>query len=191
MDNTSRVAQWRQKMRDEGKEPRTIWLSQTAVLRLAELESTLRSTASEIIEQALAQFQPGNPPRIDNTTDTTQIQTMIQDTVQAMWPVLKESLIQELRGEMVTTAMNGTATVIEHGNVPEAISVQDDGADPGNSLVAEPTPTASQRFTRKLTQRQIRALRDKRLSGVKVPALMEEYNISRASVFRYLQSDKR
>ena len=28
-------------------------------------------------------------------------------------------------------------------------------------------------------------------SGVSVPALMEEYGISRASVFRYLQSEKR
>jgi hypothetical protein len=44
---------------------------------------------------------------------------------------------------------------------------------------------------RKLTPRQIRALRDKHQRGVPVPALMEEYGISRASVFRYLQSDKR
>lgn len=44
---------------------------------------------------------------------------------------------------------------------------------------------------RKLTPRQVRALRDKHLRGVPVPALMEEYGISRASVFRYLHSDKR
>jgi hypothetical protein len=44
---------------------------------------------------------------------------------------------------------------------------------------------------RKLTPRQIRALRDKRQRGVPVEALMEEYGLSRASVFRYLQSDKR
>jgi hypothetical protein len=45
--------------------------------------------------------------------------------------------------------------------------------------------------TRKLTPRQGRALRDKHQRGVPVPALMGEYGISRASVFRYLQSDKR
>ena len=44
---------------------------------------------------------------------------------------------------------------------------------------------------RKLTPRQQRALRDKYQRGVPVEALMEEYSISRASVFRYLQSDKR
>jgi hypothetical protein len=37
----------------------------------------------------------------------------------------------------------------------------------------------------------VRALRDKHLRGVPIAALMEEYGISRASVFRYLQSDKR
>jgi hypothetical protein len=44
---------------------------------------------------------------------------------------------------------------------------------------------------RKLTPRQQRALRDKHRRGVSVPALQEEYGISRASVFRYLHSDKR
>lgn len=44
---------------------------------------------------------------------------------------------------------------------------------------------------RKLTPRQVRALRDKHLRGVSIAALQEEYGISRASVFRYLQSDKR
>jgi hypothetical protein len=47
------------------------------------------------------------------------------------------------------------------------------------------------RGQRKLTPRQIRALRDKYQRGVPVPALQEEYGISRASVFRYLQSEKR
>ena len=44
---------------------------------------------------------------------------------------------------------------------------------------------------RKLTPRQVRALRDKHRRGVPVPALMEEYGLSRASVFRYLQSEPR
>jgi hypothetical protein len=36
-----------------------------------------------------------------------------------------------------------------------------------------------------------RALRDKRRRGVTIPTLMDEYGISRASVFRYLQNEKR
>jgi hypothetical protein len=53
------------------------------------------------------------------------------------------------------------------------------------------TPARTAPGQRKLTPRQVRALRDKHLRGVPVPALMEEYDLSRASVFRYLQSERR
>ena len=56
MDNTSRVAQWRQRMRDEGKEALTVWLSHDAKLRLEALASVWHATTSEMVEQALAQF---------------------------------------------------------------------------------------------------------------------------------------
>ena len=69
MDNTSRVAQWRQKMRDEGKESMTIWLSREAKLRLEDMASIWRMTPSELIEQALVQFHPGSPQSIGNVTD--------------------------------------------------------------------------------------------------------------------------
>ena len=58
-----------------------------------------------------------------------------------------------------------------------------------SAYLADTAPTG--RGQRKLTPRQQRALRDKYQRGVSVPALMDEYGISRASVFRYLQSAKR
>ena len=39
----------------------------------------------------------------------------------------------------------------------------------------------------KLTARQVRALRAKRTRGVPIKALMEEFDISKATLFRYLQ----
>ena len=47
-------------MREQGKEPVTLWLSREVKLRLEDL-ATSRSTTAEIVEQALAQFQPGSP----------------------------------------------------------------------------------------------------------------------------------
>ena len=47
MDNTRRVAQWRQRMRDEGKEALTVWLSHEAKLRLEDLASVWHATTSE------------------------------------------------------------------------------------------------------------------------------------------------
>jgi hypothetical protein len=55
----------------------------------------------------------------------------------------------------------------------------------------DPDARQPPRRARKLTPRQIRALRDKHLRGVPVPALLEEYQISQASFFRYLRSEKR
>ena len=113
MDNTSRVAQWRQRMRDEGREAVTIWLSRDAKLRLEDLASVWHSTTSEMVEQALAHFHPGSPPRIGNDTDTAQLQALMQDAVRTILPGLKEQILQELRQESSVTAMNGNVTVTE------------------------------------------------------------------------------
>ena len=72
---------------------------------------------------------------------------------------------------------------------PQFAGIPPTDADMSADRSADTAPTG--RGQRKLTPRQQRALRDKYQSGVSVPALMEEYGISRASVFRYLQSEKR
>ena len=120
MDNTSRVAQWRQRMRDEGKEALTVWLSHDAKLRLEDLASAWHATTSEMVEQALAHFHPGNPPRIGNDTDTAQLQGLTEDRVRAMLLGLKAQILQELHGEMAVTATNGniTETVLAPPSAP-------------------------------------------------------------------------
>ena len=120
MDNTSRVAQWRQRMRDEGKEALTVWLSHDAKLRLEDLASVWHATTSEMVEQALAHFHPGNPPRIGNDTDTAQLQGLTEDRVRAMLLGLKAQILQELRGEMAVMATNGniTETVLAPPSAP-------------------------------------------------------------------------
>ena len=120
MDNTSRVAQWRQRMRDEGKEALTVWLSHDAKLRLEDLASVWHATTSEMVEQALAHFYPGNPPRIGNDTDTAQSHGLTEDRVRAMLLGLKEQILQELRGEMAVMATNGniTETVLAPPSAP-------------------------------------------------------------------------
>jgi hypothetical protein len=69
---------------------------------------------------------------------------------------------------------------------PRTAASTADSRPPPADIAARPRPGQ-----RKLTPRQIRALRDKHLRGVPVPALMEEYQISRASLFRYLRSEQR
>jgi hypothetical protein len=179
MDNTSRVAQWRQRMRDEGKEAVTLWLRHDTKLRLEDLASVWHTTTSEMIEQALAQFHPGNPPRIGNDTDTAQSLGLAEDTVRAMLLGLKEEMLQELRGEMAVAATNS--------NVTETLPAQQYEAEPGHGVVTEPARTRPAPGHFKLTARQAAALRAKRARGTPMKVLMEEYGISKATLFRYLK----
>ena len=134
MDNTSRVAQWRQKMKDEGKEAVTVWLSHDTKLRLDDLAATWRSTTSEMVEQALAQFHPGNPPNIGNATDTTQIHGVTEEQVGAMLLEMRERILQEVRGEMPVAVMNGNSTVTESTQMPSEACPD---FDPANSKLGK------------------------------------------------------
>jgi hypothetical protein len=81
MSDKDRVARWRQGMRDQGKEPVTLWLSSEDKQRMEDLAHLGRCTTSEIASQALAAFQPESPERTSNVTDTEQLRGMVNDMV--------------------------------------------------------------------------------------------------------------
>jgi hypothetical protein len=166
-------------MRDEGKEAVTLWLSHDTKLRLEDLASVWHTTTSEMVEQALAHFHPGNPPRIGNDTDTAQSQGLTEDRVRAMLLGLKEEMLQELRQESRVTATDV--------NVTETLPAQQYEAEPGHNVVTEPARTRPAPGQYKLTPRQVASLRAKRQRGTPIKALMEEYGISKATLFRYLK----
>ena len=74
MGDQSRVARWRQRLRDEGKKSITVWLSVEEERRLKALAVQWHTSPSAIMRHALTQFHPGPPPRISNETETTQPQ---------------------------------------------------------------------------------------------------------------------
>lgn len=137
MDNTNRVAQWRQRMRDEGKEALTVWLSRDTKLRLEDLASIWHTTTSEMVEQALAQFQPGSPPRLGNDTETLQLQASVEAVLERILPAHIQAAMQAVA---FVTATNGNVTATEHLETPAPVY----DAPHGHSLVTEPLPGASQ-----------------------------------------------
>jgi len=208
MSESDRVQHWRQRMREQGKEPLTLWLSRGTKLRLEDLAATSRSTTAEIVEQALAHFQPGSPPVTATVADTAQLRVLMEEAV------LETTAVTELVTDIVTATLARDLPPLVHAAIHDLqfSSLSDASGTVTNENVADTTPhkppsTASSekpsdnstpgvqqktsRGRRKLTPRQVRALRDKHLRGVPVPALLDEYGISRASLFRYLQSDKR
>ena len=79
MSDTQRVQRWRERMREEGKEPISLWLSRDAKLRLEDMAALWRCSPSDLVEQALAQFRPGNPSVPGTVPDTSQLQTLLAE----------------------------------------------------------------------------------------------------------------
>ena len=145
-----------------------------------------QTTLTELVREGLQL-------RLETPTDprdilATQDSTVMQELRQMIAEEVQAALAAQLSETTATRQREDKSKAEHYSNAPQEQTYE---PEPGHSLVTEPVPTALPRHTRKLTPRQIRALRDKHLRGVPVPALMEEYGISRASVFRYLQSAKR
>ena len=68
-------------MREEGKEPMTIWLSHDEKLRLEDLAQVWRSSPSAMLSQALARFHPGSPSVPGTVADTAQLRGLVAEMV--------------------------------------------------------------------------------------------------------------
>jgi hypothetical protein len=97
-DTTQRVQRWRQRLKDEGKEPLTIYLAHDEKLRLDDLAHTWHCSPSAIVQQAVAAFRPGSPSLptgaivapVDGT-ETARLRALIQEemaqlTLQRLFP---------------------------------------------------------------------------------------------------------
>ena len=135
MDTTARVQRWRQRRRDEGKEAMTIWLSHDTKLRLEDLAAVWRVTPSELIEQALTQFHPGNPPHLGNVTETLQLRETVAAVLAEVLPAQLQAALQDLQPVTVT---NGNVAVPSHVETPPvAPPAEAYAADHGHSVLTE------------------------------------------------------
>jgi predicted transcriptional regulator len=139
MSEAERVQRWRQRQREEGKEPMTIWLSRTTKLRLEDLAATWRYSPSELVEQALAQFHPGSSSVPGTVADTEQVQVLVTDTVQEMLardlPALVRQLVEGLALEALGMPVTDTDGYVTGTLLPEA-----DNESPVPDSTPAPTP---------------------------------------------------
>jgi hypothetical protein len=232
-ETTSRVARWRQRLREEGKTALTIWLTTDEKLRLEDMGRTWHTSPSALVQQALAQFQPTRPPASSKDTDTTQLRLLIQEVLHEELPGMVRDLMRvtEMNTETVaatpstdtvTDAVAETVTATLARDLPalvrqmveemalEALGLPVAATDsdvavtepsgempaaeaPAEDLAGSPVGQNKAHTGHmligqyKLTPRQVRSLRAKRQRGATIQSLMEEYGISRATLFRYLQ----
>lgn len=128
MSDTDRVQRWRQRQRQAGKEPLTIWLTTEEKLRLEDQALRMRLSPSELVQRMLAQWHGESSPVTDTVTDTEQLRALVQhelalsqhvsatvaDTVTATLhqalPALVRALLQEQQAVSVSATVTDTVT---------------------------------------------------------------------------------
>jgi hypothetical protein len=83
MSESKRVQRWRNAKRQQGLEPLTIWLSHEDKARLLDMAQQWHQSPSEMIREALAQFNPVSPHVTATETDTEQLRALIRDELAA------------------------------------------------------------------------------------------------------------
>ncbi len=99
MSDTNRVQRWRQRQREAGLEPMTIWLSHDEKLRLEDLAHTWHCSPSELVRQALAQCRPGSPHVTAAVADTAQLRVLMEEAL------LETTAVTELVTDIVTATL--------------------------------------------------------------------------------------
>jgi hypothetical protein len=127
----NRVARWRQRLRDEGKKAVTVWLSTDEELRLKDLAATWHTSPSEIMQRALAQFQPGRPPSLSISTDTSQQQnrdtldtSQIQAWLHAELPGMVRQIVEQLAVEIFDRASSTADVQIRSSGVTDNVQTR-------------------------------------------------------------------
>jgi hypothetical protein len=128
----SRVARWRQRLRDEGKKAITVWLSVEEELRLKDLAATWHTSPSEIMQRALAQFQPGRPPSLSLSTDTSQHEhrdeldtSQIQAWLHAELPGMVRQIVEQLAVEIFDRSSGAADVQMRSGGVTDDVQARD------------------------------------------------------------------
>ena len=77
MSDTDRVRAWRDRLKQAGRVPMTIWVTAATKTRYEDLALTYHRSPSELAQQALDAYRPAQGSVADTVTDTEQIRTLI------------------------------------------------------------------------------------------------------------------
>jgi hypothetical protein len=108
MAETSRVARWRQRLRNEGKAAITLWLTKEDKGRLVDMAQQWRTSPSALVAEALTGYQPTCAPTVAPDTDPSQIQVLIREVLREELPGMVRELLAD--SAMVTDMSADTVT---------------------------------------------------------------------------------
>jgi len=224
MSDTERVRAWRQRLKEGGLVPMTIWVRPETKARYQDLAARQHRSGSELVQLALDAYRLDQATVAATVSDTEQLRSLIRDELDQTTTIMTATVtatvtetITEMLPAIVAAAVRGIVTAsvtdTETDTQPDHATRETSGAavpDTSESepLQAPPAPSVSDTDTdtvteitapprarqatppgqHKLTPRQAAALRAKRAAGAPIKDLMDNYGISKASVFRYLKT---
>jgi hypothetical protein len=83
VDTTTRVQQWRQRLREEGKVPLTVYVGHAEKLRLEDLAATWHCSVSDLVQQAVAAYHPGSPASPGQAASLAQVRELIREELRS------------------------------------------------------------------------------------------------------------
>ena len=98
MDDTQHGQAWRQRQREEGKTPVTVWLSREEKRRLEALARTWQCSATELVQLALEAFHPTSPPDIVAVPPLEQLRPFLTVIMTELVTARLPALVREMVG---------------------------------------------------------------------------------------------
>ena len=131
MADIPRVARWRQRNRDAGKQALTIWLTVEDKARLLDMAQHWHTSPSALVTEALAAYQPTRPG-VPADADTRQIRLLIQELLSDQLPrMVRQALaevgvVTETDADTVTDTKDTVTVTDTVTATPNIASVTDD-----------------------------------------------------------------
>jgi predicted transcriptional regulator len=152
MSDTDRVRAWRDRLKQAGLVPMTIWVKAETKARYEDLALTYHRSPSELAHQALDAYHPTAATVSASVADTEQLQALIRaeltqltaDVTATVTATITETLmgqLQELVQAAVVTVVSATVTDTETATGPVTATETD------TETVTPPTGTGDRQTT--------------------------------------------
>ena len=113
MADIPRVARWRQRNREAGKQAITLWLSAEDKAHLLDIAQQCHTSPSALVAEALKGYQPTRPA-VPTDTDTRRIRLLIQEMLSDQLPRLVRQVLADT-GAVTETRADTVATTPDTG----------------------------------------------------------------------------
>jgi hypothetical protein len=154
MSDTDRVRAWRDRLKQAGRVPMTIWVMAETKARYEDLALTYHRSPSELAQQALDAYRPDHPSVSASVTDAAQLRALIQAELAQLTDqvtVTVTARVTDTATATVTAAVTETLVAQLPGLVQAAIAATvsasvtatDTVTPPGDAVAARVTDTVT------------------------------------------------